>query len=79
MYCVGERVRQIPSPYGVGGETDYTGQEDLQFINSYNVGGGKDDKGLVFPFLHSKTLLGFICSFILGYHSKFPVNITLKK
>ena len=28
--------------------------------------GGKDDKGLVFPFLHSKTLLGFICSFVLA-------------
>ena len=26
--------------------------------------GGKVDKGLVFPFLYSKTFLGFICSFI---------------
>ena len=30
-------------------------------INSYNMG-----EGLVFLFLHSKTLLGFICSFVLG-------------
>ena len=30
-------------------------------INCYNMG-----EGLVFLFLHSKTLLGFICSFVLG-------------
>ena len=53
------RVRQIPLPYEVGGETDYT----VPLI--VTTWGGKDDKGLVFPFLHSKTLLGFICSFIL--------------
>ena len=29
-------------------------------------GGGKDDKSLVFLFLHSKTLPGFIC---LGHHN----------
>ena len=29
-------------------------------------GGGKDDKGLVSPFLYSKTIFGFICSFALG-------------
>ena len=28
--------------------------------------GGKVNKCLVFPFLHSKTFLGFICSFVLG-------------
>ena len=32
------RVRQIPSSYGVGGETGYTAQEDLKSINSYNLG-----------------------------------------
>ena len=35
------RERQIPSPYGVGGETGSTAQEDLKFINSYNIGEGK--------------------------------------
>ena len=38
VYWVGGRVRQIPSPYGVGGETGYTAQEDLKSINSYNMG-----------------------------------------
>ena len=27
---------------GEGGETVYTGQEDLKFINSYNIGHGKE-------------------------------------
>ena len=48
------------APSGVGGETVYT----VPLI--VTTWGGKDDKGLVFPFLHSKTLLGFICSFVLG-------------
>ena len=33
---------------GVGGETGYTAQEDLKFLNSYNMGEGKEDKGLFF-------------------------------
>ena len=66
VYWVGGRVRQIPSPYGVAVERGYTAQEDLDSINSYNMGEGRIIKGLVFPFLHSKTLLGFICSFVLG-------------
>ena len=41
VYLVGVRVRQIPSPYGVGRETGYTAQEDLKFINSYNLGEGR--------------------------------------
>ena len=57
----------MSSPYAVGGETGYTAHEDLKCINGYNVGEGKEDNGLVFLFLHSKkTLVGFICSFILG-------------
>ena len=56
----GGRVRKILAPYGVGGETIYTAEEDLKSINSYNIGEGKMLMGLVFPFLHSKTLLGFI-------------------
>ena len=34
----GGRVRQIPSPYGVGGKTGYTAQEDLKSVNNYNMG-----------------------------------------
>ena len=57
----------MSSPCVVGGETGYTAREDLKSINGYNVGEGKEDNGLVFLFLHSKkTLVGFICSFILG-------------
>ena len=60
-------VRQILFPCGVERETGYATQEDLKFVNSYSMGvGGKDTKGLVFLFLRSKALLGFICSFILG-------------
>ena len=71
------------SPYEEGGEIGYTGQEDLKFINSYNIRmGEKNDKGLVFPLLYSKTLFGFFCSciprpslvlsalFSLGHHRK---------
>ena len=77
VYSVGGRVRQIPSLYGVGGETGYTGQKDLKFINSYNVGDGKD-----VWFFHSfiprpSWVLSVLSS--LGYHSKYPVNITLNK
>ena len=35
-------------------------------INMYNMGVGKMVRGLVCPFLHSKTLLGFIYSFVPG-------------
>ena len=37
----GEIVRQMPSPYEVGGETGYTAQEDLKSIYSYNTGEGR--------------------------------------
>ena len=49
IYWVEGRVRQIPSPYEVGGETHYTAQEDLKSINSYNMGEARMIKGLVFP------------------------------
>lgn len=42
------RLRQISSPYGVGGETGYTAHEDLKSINGYSMGEGKGDKGLAF-------------------------------
>ena len=64
---------------GEGGETVYTGQEDLKFINSYITGDrreGQQKSG--FPFLHSKTLLGFICFINLGLphrlHAKDSIN-----
>ena len=41
IYWVGRRVRQIPSPYGVGGETGYTAQENLKSVNSDNMGDGR--------------------------------------
>ena len=59
MYPGWGKSRANTFPYGVGGDTGYT----VPLI--VTTWGGKDDKGLVFPFLHSKTLLGFICSFIL--------------
>ena len=40
-------------------------QEDLKSVNSYSMGEGRAIRVWVFPFLRSKTLLGFICSFIL--------------
>ena len=61
----GGRVRKILSPYGVGGESVYTAQEDLKSINSYNMGEGKMLMGLVFPFLHSKPSL-VLSSFVPG-------------
>jgi len=64
--------------YGEGGETGYTGREDLNSLIVTTLGmEGKVDKGLVFPLLHSKTLLGFICSFVLGspYESLWPPRI----
>ena len=49
VYWVGGRVEQIPSPYGVGGETGYTVP-----LTVIKLGiGGKFDKGQTFPFLHS--------------------------
>ena len=42
VYWVGGRVRQIPSPYGVGGEAGSTVQEDLKFLSSYNIGDGRE-------------------------------------
>ena len=61
VYWAEGRVGQIPSPCGLGGETGYT---VLLIVTT--CGGGKDDRVWFFPFLHSKTLLGFICSSVLG-------------
>ena len=40
-YWLEGRVRQIPSPFAVGGETGYTAQEDLKSVNSHNMGEGR--------------------------------------
>ena len=40
-YWLWGRVSQIPSPYGVGGETGYSAQEDLKSTNSYTMGEGR--------------------------------------
>ena len=68
MYTGLGKSRANTFPYGVEGDTDYT----VPLI--VTTWGGKDDKGLVFSFLHSKTLLGFICSLVLG--SPHSVNIS---
>ena len=61
VYGAEGRVGQIPSPCGLGGKTGYT----VPLIVTTGRG-RKDDKGLVIPFLHPKTLLGFICASVLG-------------
>ena len=38
---LGGGVRKISSPYGVGGETGYTAQENLKSINNYHMGEGR--------------------------------------
>ena len=44
-------------------------QEDLKSINSYNMGEGRMISVWFFLSLHSNTLLGFICSLVLGHHT----------
>ena len=65
------RVRQIPSSYGVGGETGYTAQEDLKSINSYNMGEGRMIKGLVFPSCIPRPSLVLSALSSLGHHNLF--------
>ena len=61
---------------GVEGDTGYTAQEDLTFLNGYNIGEGTTKKGLfLFLFLHSKILLVlfcFFCFFLLGTPQGVP-------
>ena len=60
------RVREESGKYllltGVEGDTGYTAQEHLKFLNGYNMGEGRTKKGL-FPFLRSEILLVFVCLF----------------
>ena len=53
VYWAVGRVRQIPSLFGVGGETGYAAQEDLKSIKSYSMGEGRTIR------------VWFFCSYIL--------------
>ena len=76
--CTGwGRLRQIPSLHEVGGETHYTAQEDLNPLIVTTWGEGRTRRVWFFPFLYSKTLLGFICSLAFGSPQKGS-NTTLK-
>ena len=63
----GGRVRQIPSPSGVGGETGSTAQEDLKSINSYNVGAGKTIRVWFFHSCIPRPSLVLSALFSLGH------------
>ena len=59
----GWRVRQRPSPYGVGGETGYIAQEDLKSVNSYNMGEGRMIRvWFSIPAFHSSLVLSALLS-----------------
>ena len=63
----GRRVRQRPSPYGVGGETGYIAQEDLKSVNSYNMGEGRMIRvWFSIPAFHSSLVLSTLPS--LGHY-----------
>ena len=57
--------------YGEGGETGYTGREDLNSLIVTTLGmEGKVDKGLVFPLLHPRPSLVSSALSSLGHHMK---------
>ena len=72
VYWAVGRVRQIPSLFGVGGETGYAAQEDLKSAFSYNMGEGRTIRVWFFRFLHSKTLLGFFL-FFRSWDTRFRI------
>ena len=63
------RIRQIPPPYGVEGETDYTAQEDRKPINSYNMGEGRMIRVWFFCSYISRPSLVLSALSSLGHHS----------
>ena len=68
LYWVKEESSKYVLLTGVEGDTGYTAQEDLKFLNGYNRG----EEGL-FPFLRSEILLFFFsCSFFLGTPQGVP-------
>ena len=73
IYWVGGRVRQIPSPYRVGGETGYTIQEDLKSINNYNMGEGRTIRVWFFCSCLSKSCLILSAPLSLGHYSEVKI------
>lgn len=61
-------MRQIPSPYGVGGETSYTAQEDPKSINSYKKGEGRTTRVWVFHSCIARLSLVLSALLSLGHH-----------
>jgi len=73
----GESRAQMPSPYGVGGETGYIAQEDLKSVNSYNMGEGRTIRVW---FLHScipRPSLVLSALLPLGHHSYYLFSFFL--
>ena len=64
IHWVGGRVRQIPSPYGVGVESGYIAQEDLKFINNYNIGAGRMIRAWVFCILRPPWFYLLFCPWV---------------
>jgi len=65
------RVRQIPSPYRVGGETGYTAQKDLKSINSYNMGEGRTIRVWFFCSCIPRPSLVLSALSSLGHHNMY--------
>lgn len=64
-----ERVRQISSPSGLGGETAYTAQEDPKFINNYNMGERRVIRVWFFSFYIPRPSLVLSVLSSLGHHN----------
>ena len=76
----------MPSPYGVGGETGCTAQEDLKSISSYTMGeGGRSGSGSLFLYsvppwfsLHFRLWVStFLPLFIFRANSLAPFDMLL--
>ena len=76
MYTgLGGRVRQMASPYGVGGETGYTAQEDLKSINSYNTGEGRMIRVWFFCSCIPRPTLVLSALLSLGRHRRLSFSV----
>ena len=73
-YWVWGRVRQRTSPYGVGGETGYTAQEDVKSINSYNTGEGRTIRVWFFPSCIPRPSLVLSALLSLGRHNPLSLH-----
>ena len=83
---VGRRVKQRPSPYGLGGETGYTAQENLKSVSSDTMGeGGRSGSGSLFLYsvppwfsLHFRLWVStFLPLFIFRANSLAPFDTLL--